>query len=124
MYLTYSFDLYRPDIFRFETHQWRFGKSFFDDQELYFKNSPVHHAKNISTPLLLITGDNDYVINWQQSLYMFNAMKRLGKDVQLLLYKNEDHSIKGDKNRIDVSRRTKEWFDFYLKGRKEPDWLN
>lgn len=124
MYLTYSFDLYRPDIFRFETHQWRFGKSFFDDQELYIRNSPIHHAKNISTPLLLITGDNDYVINWQQSLYMFNAMKRLGKDVQLLLYKNEGHSINSAKNRIDVSRRTKQWFDFYLKDRTEPDWLN
>lgn len=124
MYLTYSFDLFRPDVFRFETHQWRFGKSFFDDQELYFRNSPVHHAKNISTPLLLITGNRDYVINWQQSLYMFTAMKRLGKDVQLLMYNNEDHSIANPKNQIDVSRRTKEWFDFYLKGRTEPDWLN
>lgn len=124
MYLTYSFDLYRPDIFRFETQQWRFGKSFFDDQQLYFRNSPVHHAENISTPLLLITGDKDYVINWQQSLYMFNAMKRLGKDVQLLLYKNEGHSINETKNRIDVSRRTKEWFDYYLKGKMKPNWLN
>lgn len=123
MYLTYSFDLYRPDIFRFETHQWRFGKSFFDDQELYFRNSPIHHAKNISTPLLLITGDNDYVINWQQSLYMFNAMKRLGKDVQLLLYRNEGHSISGAKNRKDVSRRTKEWFDYYLKIGVKPNWF-
>ncbi|WP_177205768.1 alpha/beta hydrolase family protein [Paenimyroides ummariense] len=124
MYLTYSFDLFIPDVFRFETHQWRFGKSFFDDQELYIRNSPVYHAKNISTPLLLITGTKDYVINWQQSLYMFTAMKRLGKEVQLLLYNNEDHSISDPKNQIDVSRRTKEWFDFYLKRRTEPVWLN
>lgn len=122
-YLNYSFEYNRPDSWRFETQQWRMGKSFFDDQEMYIKNSPIYHAKSINTPLLLITGNEDYVVNWQQSLYMFSALKRLNKEVYLLNYNQEGHSFGKYENKIDVSDKTKQWFDFYLKNKEKPIWM-
>lgn len=123
MYFTYSEDVMRPDIFRFETQQWRMGKSFFDSPEGYIKNSPIYHAKNIETPLLLVTGNKDYAINWQQSLYMFSALKRLNKPVNLLIYNNESHNIESISNKLDVCTKTKQWFDYYLKGKERPKWM-
>jgi len=122
-YLNYSFEYNRPDSWRFETQQWRLGKSFFDNQEMYIKNSPIYHAKNINTPLLLITGKEDYVVNWQQSLYMFTALKRLQKEVYLLLYNQEGHSIGKKENQMDVSTKIKQWFDYYLKNKEKPNWM-
>lgn len=121
-YFNYSSNSRVPNFWRYENHQFRLEKNFFQDKERYFRNSPLYHAENVTTPLLLITGDKDYVVNWQQSLLMFNALKKLNKEVALLIYEDEDHQILKHKNQKDVSTKVKQWFDHYLKDEKIPEW--
>lgn len=123
-YLTYSLAYQRPDIWRFESQQWRMGKSYFDIPEKYIANSPVQHSKNIKTPLLLISGKQDYVVNWNESVTMFLALKRQNKEVNLLMYPNEGHAIMKPENKKDVADKMKGWLDHYLKQGKKPEWLN
>jgi hypothetical protein len=41
----------------------------------------------------------------------------------MLSYNNESHNLKRRANRIDLSIRTMQFFDYYLKGEKEPVWM-
>lgn len=122
-YFTFSQEYKIPDMFRYETQQFRMGKSFFEAKNNYLQNSPLFFVDKIETPLLLITGKKDYTVNWQQSVTMFLALKRLNKKVNLVLYPNEGHSFMKQKNILDSSQKIKEWFNYYLKGEKQPKWL-
>ena len=44
------------ESWRYESQQYRMGKSFYEDKDAYFKNSPILHADNIKTPILTWQG--------------------------------------------------------------------
>ncbi len=123
-YLTMGWDVMKPGIWRIENQQYRMGESLFQNKETYIKNSPIFQSGNIDTPLLLFAGKKDLNVDWNQSLAMFFALKRQGKEVNLILYPDEGHTIFHQKNLLDVNRRVKQWFDFYLKESDKPEWLN
>lgn len=110
-------------MWRMESQQWRMGKGMYEDRDAYRKNSPANFVENINTPLLLVTGEKDFQINWQQSVKMFLAMKRLSKEVTLLQYPDEAHSLIKPENKKDFSDKMKQWFDFKLKDKKKPLWM-
>jgi len=113
----------RPDFWRMENHQFRIGKSLFEDMTSYFNNSPVLLAQNINTPLLAWTGKEDRHVNSLQSMELYLALRRLNKEHTLLIYPNEDHQIDNQKNAIDLSTRIMEWFAYYLKDGPQQDWM-
>lgn len=122
-YLSMAWMWNRSQTWRFETQQWRFGKSYFEIPEVYEQNSPVHHAQNINTPLLTWTGDKDTNVNWEQSVELYNALRRLNKEHLFLLYPNEGHSLIKKENQMDLTIRMREWFDHYLKGKEPAAWM-
>lgn len=113
----------RPDLWRFEHQQWRMGKSLFEDREGYDKNSPIVHAKNITTPLLTWTGGDDKQVNWNQSTEFFVALHRLQKKHIMLLYPKEGHAISNSKNQKDLQMRIHDWFDYHLKELSPSSWI-
>ena len=78
------------------------------DEERYIRNSPIFHAENVNTPLLLIHGDLDHVA-MAQAEEMFTALAQQDKDSQLVRYWGEAHSIYQPQNRRDMWKRI---FDF------------
>jgi dipeptidyl aminopeptidase/acylaminoacyl peptidase len=102
-------------IYWFESHQLRFTDSFYQNPEAYLRNSSLHHAANINTPLLLWTGKQDYWLDWHQSIELYSGLRRLGKECTLLLYPDEGHALSNKTNQVDLTRRIKAWFDTYLK---------
>lgn len=122
-YLTLNEFTLKPEIWRFETQQFRMGNSLFEIPCQYKNNSPITYAKNIHTPLLLWSGTKDSSVYFGQSIAMFLALKRLKKNVNLILYPDEEHTISGLQNQIDLNEKIMEWFEFYLKEKKEPKWL-
>lgn len=102
-------------IYCFEQEQYRIPDSFYKNPEAYFRNSPLHHAANINTPLLLWAGKKDANVDWRQSIEMYSGLRRLGKACTLLLYPNEGHIMSNKENQLDLTRRIKAWFDGYLK---------
>jgi dipeptidyl aminopeptidase/acylaminoacyl peptidase len=122
-YLSMAWMWNRSQTWRFETQQWRFGKSYFEIPEVYEQNSPIHHAQNINTPLLTWTGDKDTNVNWEQSVELYNALRRLNKEHKFLLYPNEGHSVIKKENQMDLTIRIREWFEHYLKGKEPAAWM-
>ena len=109
--------------FQYERGQSRIGPSMFENLDLYMENSPVFFAEKINTPLLLMHGDKDEAVPWEQSIEMYLAMRRLGKDVIFLQYRNEPHHPQKYPNKIDYTIRMKEYFDYHLKGLEPAEWI-
>ncbi|HEY1186850.1 MAG TPA: prolyl oligopeptidase family serine peptidase, partial [Gemmata sp.] len=106
----------------FESSQGRFTGGYWDLQEAYIRNSPVHHAKNVKTPLLLLHNDKDGAVDFTQGVEYYNTLRRLQKPVVMLQYKGENHGLVKPENRKDYALRMREFFDHHLKGAPAPDW--
>lgn len=109
--------------FQYEKTQSRIGKTIWEAPELYVENSPLFHLPNVKTPLLIMHNDGDGAVPWYQGIELFTAMRRLGKPCWLLNYNDDDHNLMKNANRIDLSIRMRQFFDFYLNGQSSPSWL-
>jgi dipeptidyl aminopeptidase/acylaminoacyl peptidase len=74
------------------------------DPARYARNSPLLHAGDIHTPLLLAHGDQD-IIPLAQSEAMFSALYRQDKDAMLLTYWGEGHFLSSPGNVRDFYAR-------------------
>ena len=109
--------------FQYEKTQSRIGESLIEAPEKYIENSPVFFADKITTPMLIQHGDADGAVPWYQSIELYLAMRRYNKDVIFLQYHGEPHHLQKFPNELDYAIRMKEYFDYYLKGVGEPEWI-
>jgi dipeptidyl aminopeptidase/acylaminoacyl peptidase len=75
-----------------------------DDAEKLDAISPVNSAAAFKAPVLLIHGNDDVVVPFDQSNRMEAALKRAGKEVQLVKLKNEDHWLSSSETRLQTLR--------------------
>ena len=109
--------------FQYEKQQSRIGKTIWEAPELYYENSPLFHIPKIKTPLLIMSNDNDGAVPWYQGIEMFTGMKRLGKPCWMLNYNGDKHNLMKEANRMDLSIRMRQFFDYYLQDAPAPEWL-
>ncbi len=107
----------------FESSQGRFSSGYSDNWEAYARNSPVYHAQNVKTPLMILHNDKDGAVDFTQGIEYFNTLRRMDKPVILLEYPGENHGLAVPANQRDYTVRMKEWFDHYLKDAPAPDWM-
>lgn len=107
----------------FESSQGRFTGSPVETVEAYIRNSPVFHAKNVTTPLMILHNDKDGAVDFTQGIEYFSQLRRLQKPVVMLQYKGENHGLAVPANRKDYTVRMKEFLDHHLKGKAAPKWL-
>ncbi|GHT02044.1 peptidase S9 [Bacteroidia bacterium] len=91
-----------------------------NNPELYVKQSPLFQADKINTPLLLLHGTVDTNVPIGESIQMYNALKVLGKKVEFITVKDENHGIGGYERRIDWNKSIYAWFAKWLKD--QPQW--
>ncbi len=83
----------------------------------YVAYSPAFHVKNITTPVLILHGEDDKYTNLSNSQEMYQALKTLGREVKFVIYPREGHGINREPNHArNVEHRSQDWFDKYLKG--------
>jgi dipeptidyl aminopeptidase/acylaminoacyl peptidase len=92
-----------------------FGKSVYDDPEVYAKSSPITFIKNVKTPTLILVGDSDGECPTPQSYEFWHALKTLGVETQLVVYEHEGHHFVNPAHQKDRIKRTVEWFDSHLR---------
>jgi dipeptidyl aminopeptidase/acylaminoacyl peptidase len=123
MYLSVYWNTGSTDARIFEIQQGRMEVPFWQDTESYIRNSPVFHIENMNTPLLVAFGNKDGAVEFNQGVELYNAARRAGKDMVLLVYEGENHSLARRPNQLDYHRRIQQWFGHYLKGEPAPDWI-
>lgn len=122
-YLSVNAGYKKTNSWRYEYQQMRMKKMLFEDYEGYQKNSAVHFASNVNSPLLSYTGAEDSQVNPYQTMEFYLALRRLQKKHIMLLYPKENHEILGHANQIDLTYKISDWFGYYLKGEKKPEWF-
>lgn len=83
--------------------------------------SPFNDVDKIITPTLWIGGADDWNVPILNSEQMYQAMKRLGRETQLVVYPGEHHGIRRPTFQKDRFQRYIGWFDKYIKG-VERNW--
>lgn len=109
--------------FQYEKTQSRIGKTIWEAPELYFENSPLFHLPKVETPLLIMHNDADGAVPWYQGIELYNGLRRLEKPCWMLNYNDDDHNLMKNANRIDLSIRMRQFFDYYLNNQPAPLWL-
>jgi dipeptidyl aminopeptidase/acylaminoacyl peptidase len=89
----------------------------FEVPERYRRHSPFVFADRIEAPLLLLHGRDDEQVPLSQGVLMFQALRRLGRTTEMVIYDGADHSIVRGSRRYysDYYTRTLDWWDKYLK---------
>jgi dipeptidyl aminopeptidase/acylaminoacyl peptidase len=91
-----------------------FGKSVYDDPEVYAKSAPITFIKNVKTPTLILVGDSDGECPTPQSYEFWHALKTLGVETTLVVYEHEGHHFAKPADDRDRIQRTVAWFDAHL----------
>jgi dipeptidyl aminopeptidase/acylaminoacyl peptidase len=92
-----------------------FGKSVYEDPEVYARSAPMTFIKQVKTPTLVVVGDSDGECPTPQSYEFWHALKTLGVRTQLVVYEHEGHMFAKPDHSRDVMTRAVAWFDEYLK---------
>ncbi|MFC2131351.1 S9 family peptidase, partial [Bacteroidota bacterium] len=96
---------------------WEYGGSFLSKEakEQYAKNSPHMFAENWDTPILIITGEKDYRVPYDQSLQAFTLAQIKGIPSKLIYYPNENHWVVHPQEKIIWYREFFNFLDKYCK---------
>ncbi len=103
--------------------QGRLGTNPYDDRELYWRESPTNHVRAMDMPLLLMHGTADGVVGIMEAIQLYNGLRFNNKNVILLSYPDEGHSLANLANRRDLAVRMLEFFDHHLTGSPAPAWM-
>jgi dipeptidyl aminopeptidase/acylaminoacyl peptidase len=109
--------------FQYEMTQSRLSGSLWEARDDYIDNSPVFFADKVNTPLLILHGDADDAVPWEQSIELYLALRRNGKEAVFLEYRDEPHHPQTYADKLDWAMKMKEWLDYYLKGAPAPAWI-
>jgi dipeptidyl aminopeptidase/acylaminoacyl peptidase/outer membrane protein assembly factor BamB len=91
-----------------------FGAESWDNLDIYRKHSPLFHIKGVNTPTLIQHGEKDERVSIAQSYELYNALKRQGCPVKMVVYPRAAHVDAEPKQKLDMMRRNVEWFDKHL----------
>lgn len=87
---------------------------------LYKKFSPSEYVQNFKTPTLIITGERDYRVSYNQSLAYFSTLQTLGIPSRLIVFDNDGHWPNSLLSMPVYYNAHLEWFHKYLGGDPAP----
>lgn len=64
-----------------------------NDEEFIMERSPIRYAREVATPLLIIHAEKDHRVPVEQAEQWFQALKRLGKEVEFMLFPGASHAL-------------------------------
>ncbi|HET6795521.1 MAG TPA: S9 family peptidase [Gemmatimonadales bacterium] len=76
---------------------------------------PFFHADKIVTPTLFLCGDQDFNVPLLNSEQMYQALRSLGRETQLVIYPGEYHDIRKPSYQRDRLQRYLDWYSRFLK---------
>jgi dipeptidyl aminopeptidase/acylaminoacyl peptidase len=87
---------------------------------LYDKLSPFYRVTNITTPTLFMGGDIDWNVPILGGEQMYQALKSLGRETELVVYPGEYHEFKAPSHLKDRLERYLAWYAHYIKSDPAP----
>jgi dipeptidyl aminopeptidase/acylaminoacyl peptidase len=76
---------------------------------------PFLHADRITTPTLFLCGERDFNVPLLNSEQMYQALRSLGVDTELVIYPGQSHGLSKPSYQRDRMERYIAWYGKYLK---------
>jgi dipeptidyl aminopeptidase/acylaminoacyl peptidase len=105
----YGHDQYQRDYETELGHPW-------ENKAAWEKVSPFYKVASITTPTLFMGGDIDWNVPILGGEQMFQALKRLGRTTELVVYPGEYHEFKTPSHIKDRLERYLAWYAHFVKG--------
>jgi dipeptidyl aminopeptidase/acylaminoacyl peptidase len=86
-----------------------------ENPESYRRHSPISHVKGVSTPALILHGEADVRVPTSQGYEYYNALKRQGATVKMVVYPRTPHGPREPKFQLDIMQRHIDWIEPYLR---------
>lgn len=85
-------------------------------RKIYERMSPFNHLDRVTTPTLVLCGEQDWNVPVLNSEQLYQALRRLGKaDTLLVVYPGQSHTLAVPSYEKDRFERYLGWFGKYLK---------
>jgi dipeptidyl aminopeptidase/acylaminoacyl peptidase len=78
------------------------------------ERSPLVHAGSVTTPVLILQGQQDERIPVHQAVALHRALRGTGVPVELVTYPREPHAVHERQHQADILRRVRAWYDRWL----------
>jgi len=109
----YGHDQYQRDYDAELGHPW-------ESKAIWEKLSPFYRVNNITTPTLFMGGEIDSNVPVLGGEQLYQALKRLGRTTELVVYPGEYHEFKTPSHIKDRLERYLAWYNHYVKGDAAP----
>jgi len=76
--------------------------------------SPINHVRNVTAPILLIHGERDKVVPFEQSENMFDELNDADKNVTFIELEEGDHYMSNSKNRMEALKAIDKFIKKYI----------
>ena len=94
---------------------WEYGGTPWDKPESYAKWSPNNYVKDFHTPTLVIHGEQDFRVPYNQGLELFTALQMQKVPSKLLLFPDEGHWVLKPQNSVLWYKTFIDWMDSWVK---------
>lgn len=82
--------------------------------DTHWRLSPIRLIQNVTTPTLILYGEADDRVPPSQGHELFEGLKSVGVETELVLYPGEPHGIGGRLHQLDVLERAIGWYERHL----------
>jgi dipeptidyl aminopeptidase/acylaminoacyl peptidase len=106
---SYGHDQYQRDYETELGHPW-------ENKAVWEKVSPFYKVATVTTPTLFMGGEIDWNVPILGGEQMFQALKRLGRSTELVVYPGEFHEFKTPSHIKDRLERYLAWYAHFVKG--------
>ncbi|NIR34526.1 MAG: S9 family peptidase, partial [Actinobacteria bacterium] len=65
-----------------------------EDRDVYVARSPIHHVASLSTPMIVLQGDEDAIVPPNQAEMIVGALEQRGVPVAYVLFEGEQHGFR------------------------------
>lgn len=86
-----------------------------ENREAWERISPFNDVERIVTPTLIMGGEKDWNVPILNSEQLYQALKRLGRTTQLVVYPGEHHGISRPSFQKDRYERYLDWYERFVK---------
>ncbi len=91
-----------------------------ENREAWERISPFNQVEQITTPTLIMGGEKDWNVPINNGEQLYQALRRMGKTTQLVVYPGQSHGLSVPEYQVDRYRRYLDWYDKYVKQLDEP----
>ncbi len=89
--------------------EWEHQGTQYEKPEAYERHNPINHVADWRVPMLVIHGEKDFRIPYEQGLAAFTALQRRGIPSEFLVFPDENHWVLKPQNSVKWHETVNAW---------------